>query len=88
MLRHSQRNIYLPENHPSLGFYCLSMMLYGMEYPFDEFGSAVLVKSLLTSCTPQNCLIQEQRWRKREHLDVTQVLLSNSQNIVVLSTLF
>ena len=66
----------------------LSMMSYGLEHPLGQLGSAV------PAVSPPQLLVPPQppRWwggvRSKKGLDSVQALLSNSENIPVLSTLF
>jgi len=61
------------------------MTSYSMEYPFDQFGSAVLTMSLPSLLpTPRLPTFEGQI----DHLNAVQALLSSSQNTGVVSTLF
>ena len=64
----------------------LSMMSYGLEYPFGQLGSAVPAVSPPSSlCTPS---LLAGGVRSRNGLDSVSALLSNNENIPELSTLF
>ena len=79
-------NVYLPQKNLSLRFLLLGMTLYGMEYPFGQLESTVLVVSPLNFlCAPS--LLTEGVELEKEKALALQALLSNSQNTSVLSTL-
>ena len=59
---------------------------YGMEYPFGQFGSAVLAVSPPKILPTPSLLVRGECWR--DSLDAVGALLSSSQNTGVLSTLF
>jgi len=75
-----------PPSSPPPFFYCLllSTLSYGKEYPFGQFGSAVLAMSL-PDLLPTPWPV-EQGWR--DSPDAVGALLSTSQIICVLSALF
>lgn len=77
-----------PPTTISLVFLLLSMRLYGMEYPFDQFGSTVKVVSTQTSCSSLFYLMGWRGVGKRESLRVVQAWLSNSQNTNLWYTFF
>lgn len=69
--------------------FLLSMTLYGTEYPFGKFGSAIPTVSLL-DFSQLNGERQKGKnsWHfSRKSFDAVQTLLSNRQNTDVLSTL-
>lgn len=61
-------------------------MSYVMEYPIDQFESAVQLCSLPRSCPLPSLLVRRECWR--DNLDAVQVLLSSNQDTGVLPTLF
>lgn len=70
--------------HLSPQFLLLSMILYGMKYPFVQFGSAAFVVSPPIFLHTPNVLTGR---AEQECLDAAAGLLSNNQNTGVLPTL-
>lgn len=56
----------------------LTIMLYGTEYPFGQFASAVLTTFPPSLLSTPNLLAHARRVRNREHLDNVYALFSNS----------
>lgn len=71
----------------SLSFLLLNMALHGTEYLFGQSESSVLVVCPLTLVRPWPVHCRG-RVGKREGFDAVQSLLSNTQNIGMLSTVF
>jgi len=71
--------LLLPRTFPPCPILLLSMILYGVEYHFSRFGSAVLAVSHTSLLlTPRELPLGARRMRNREVLDSVLALFSNS----------